>query len=472
MLVKPHLSAFYICMLLVAFMLMQNRVNAQNKKDTLHITLQTAIDTAVARYPKIKASLAEKNSATEQLKSSHTAYIPSLQLQEQITYATANSLTGQFYPNEGTAIPISGGVNAVQNWNASSSQFTTAVLTGPIFAFGKINAGIKEKEARLKTADAAYQNEIFRHKIKVTEAYLYLLVYQKLRRVQSQNLKRAVDINRIIKASVESGLKPGVDSSYSAAEVSKAKINYLSSMRDEKSQQFAFSELLGMPNTYFLVDSMAFNSSLPLANVSQSTIDNNPLINIYKNKTEGDLFSAKAVKKSYLPTLKYLATGSARGSGISNTGVYSSNISDGLQFSRYNYMVGAYLLWNVTDIFRITHEYKSRMYEVQRDNALLNETRLNLNRQLENANIQLSLAIEQAKEAPIQLNAATGGFNQSKARYQSGLGNLVELSQSLYILTRAEADYSITYNNTWRSLLSIAAAAGDINLFLNSAKAK
>jgi outer membrane protein len=472
MLVKSRLSALFICLLFVVFTLIQSQIKAQDKKDTLHITLLTAIDTAVARYPKIKAYLAEKNSANEQVKSSHTAYIPSLQLQEQITYATANSLVGQFYPNEGTAIPISGGVNATQNWNAASSQFTTAVLTGPIFAFGKINTSIKEKEARLKTADAEYQNEIFQHKIKVTEAYLYLLVYQKLRKVQLENLKRAVEINRLIKAAVESGLKPGVDSSYSSAEVSKAKINYLSSMRDEKTWQIKFGEFLGMIGNYYVVDSMSFNSALPLTNTSQSTVENNPLISIYKNKIESDLFSAKAVKRSYLPTLKYLATGGARGSGISSTGVYSNNFSDGIQYSRYNYMIGTYFLWNITDIFHIEHDYKSHMYQVQKDNALLNETRLNLTGQLENANAQLSLAIAQAQEAPIQVRAAIAGFNQSKARYQSGLANLAELSQNLYILARAEADYSITYNNTWRSLLSISAAAGDINLFLNSVKAK
>lgn len=472
MLVKSHLSALFTFLLLVTFTLMHSQANAQNRQDTIKINLQTALDTAVARYPRIKAYLAEKGSANEQVKVSYTAYIPSLQIQEQLTYATANSLTGQFYPNEGTAIPISGGVNAAQNWNAASSQFTTAVLTGPIFAFGKININIKEKEARLKTANAEYQNEIFQHKIKVTEAYLFVLVYQKLRKVQLENLKRATEINHLIKAAVESGLKPGVDSSYSAAEVSKAKINYLSSIRDEKTWQIKFGEFLGMSGIYFAVDSMSFNSSLPIANTSQSVIDNNPLISIYKNKIESDLFSAKAVKRSYLPTLKYLATGGARGSGISSTGIYSNSFSDGVQYSRYNYMVGAYFLWNVTDIFRINHDYKSHMYDVQKDNALLNETRLNLTGQLENANAQLSLAIEQAKEAPIQVNAATGGFNQSKARYQSGLGTLVELSQNLYILARADADYSITYNNTWRSLLSIAAAAGDINLFLNSVKAK
>jgi len=458
-------------------MAITNYIFAQNKnklgaKDSIKINLQTALDSAIARYPLIRAALAEKKSFNEQVKVSHTAYLPSLQLQEQLTYGTANSLVGQFYPNEGTAIPISGGVNPTQNWNAASAQFTTAVLSGPIFAFGKINANIKEKEARLKVADAEYQNEIFQHKIKVTEAYLYLLVYQKLRTVQAQNLKRASDINRLIKASVSSGLKPGVDSSYSAAELSKARINYLASMRDEKTWQIKFGEFIGMPDAYFIADSMAFNSSLPMANVTQNTTDNNPLITIYKSKIESDLFSAKTIKRSYLPTLKYLVTGAARGSGISNAGIYSSSFSDGVQFGRYNYMVGAYFLWNVMDIFRVTHDYKSHMYEVQKDNALLDEARLNLNSQLENANVQLSLAIEQAKEAPIQLSAASTGFNQSKARYESGLGTLLELSQNLYVLARAEADYSITYNNTWRSLLSIAASTGDINLFLNSIKTK
>ncbi|HKC68509.1 MAG TPA: TolC family protein, partial [Bacteroidia bacterium] len=294
----------------------------------------------------------------------------------------------------------------------------------------------------------------------------------KLHTAQVQNLKRAEEINRLIKAAVSSGLKPGVDSSYSAAELSKARINYLASLRDEKKWQIKLGEFMGMPNTYFIVDSMSFNSSLPNVNVTQNTIDNNPLITIYKNKIESDLFLAKTTKRSYLPTLKYLAAGTARGSGLSNTGIYSSNFSDGIQYSRYNYMVGAYFLWNVTDIFRITHNYKSYMYEVQKDNYLLDETKLNLNGQLENANMQLNLTIEQAKEAPIQLSAATTGFNQSKARYESGLGTLLELSQNLYVLARAEADYSITYNNTWRSLLAIAASTGDINLFLNSVKAK
>ncbi len=457
---------------LLGMILMSEPVSAQRKMDTVSIGIKAALDTAVANYPKIKAAQSDRYSAGEQLKSSQTAYIPTLQIQEQVTYGTANSVVGQSFPNEGTAIPVSGGITNSQNWNAASSQFTTAVLTGPIYAFGKITASINQRGAELKVADAVYQNEVFQHQIKVSESYLFLLVYQQLRQVQQQNLLRAIDVNNLIKAAVSSGLKPGIDSSFSAAEVSKAKITYLSSLRDEAEAQIKFGEYLGQTGHYYLVDTLGFNSSLPVANLAQSTINKNPLLGIYQGKIESDLFAAKAVRRSYLPTLKYLATTSARGSGISSTDVYSSSFSDGMQFQRYNYMVGAYFLWNVTDIFRTGHEYKSRMFNVQRDNELLDATTQRLNSQLENGNVQYGLSVQQAHEVPVQRQAATAGFNQSRARYQSGLGNLVELSQSLFLLARAEADYSITYNNTWRALLAVAAASGDMGLFLNAVRSK
>src|SRR6185437_2527437 len=90
--------------LLIIFVTIANGTFAQKKNkytsvDTIKINLQTALDTAVARYPLIRASLAEKKSVNEQVKSSHTAYLPSLQLQEQLTYGTVNSLAGQYYSN-------------------------------------------------------------------------------------------------------------------------------------------------------------------------------------------------------------------------------------------------------------------------------------------------------------------------------------------------------------------------------------
>ncbi len=44
---------------------------------------------------------------------------------------------------------------------------------------------------------------------------------------------------------------------------------------------------------------------------------------------------------------------------------------------------------------------------------------------------------------------------------------MVDVTQALYTLNRAETDRAITYNNVWQALLLKAAASGDFALFFN-----
>lgn len=440
--------------------------------DTVKINLETAIAQAVQNYPAIRAAMADKESKAQLAKEAQAERVPQLKIQEQVTYSSANSMVGTFWPNEGLAIPTSGANRNFQYWKGAYGQYSTAFLTGPIYAFGRINANVKQQKAQAAMASAEYQNEVFKHKVKVAEAYLYLLVYQQLERTQKQNLVRALDINSFIQASVNSGLKPGVDSSYSAAEVSKAKLNYLGSIKDEKVWQIKFGELIGEENKHFVLDTTGFNTMLPIENYDAGNIDKHPLLDVYENKLKADNYAAKEARRSYFPTIKYMTSFIARGSGISNTNdmQYSSDVIKSITYQRYNYLLGVYFIWDALGVFRTSKEYQAKKLEMERDNALFDEVKLSLSRQLESSDMQFDVAMEQAKEAPLQLNAAKSSFNQSKARYESGLGNLVELSQSLYLLTRAESDYSISMNNAWRALLSKAAARGDFDMFMTEIK--
>ncbi len=83
------------------------------------------------------------------------------------------------------------------------------------------------------------------------------------------------------------------------------------------------------------------------------------------------------------------------------------------------------------------------------------------------AEIQLSVSLQQAELAPVQLKAAQQAYEQAKARYESGLIDLPTYQLSLNLLSRADADCYIAYASAWRALLMKAAAAGDLSLFLN-----
>src|SRR5690606_13674740 len=90
-----------------------------------------------------------------------------------------------------------------------------------------------------------------------------------------------------------------------------------------------------------------------------------------------------------------------------------------------------------------------------------------LDAQLQLAETKIGNALDNYREVPVQLKAASDAYLQKSVLYKNGLTNLVDVTQTLYALTRAETDRDIAYNNVWQALLLKAAASGDFDLFLH-----
>ena len=76
-------------------------------------------------------------------------------------------------------------------------------------------------------------------------------------------------------------------------------------------------------------------------------------------------------------------------------------------------------------------------------------------------------ALQNFREAPIQVNAATRVYQQQLARYNNGLADLIDVTTALFTLNRAETDRDVAFTNVWQALLMKAAATGDFGLFIN-----
>jgi outer membrane protein TolC len=90
--------------------------------------------------------------------------------------------------------------------------------------------------------------------------------------------------------------------------------------------------------------------------------------------------------------------------------------------------------------------------------------------QLALADQKIKYAIDNYREAPIQVKAASDAYTQKSVLYKNGLSTIVDVTQALYALNRAETDRDISNNNVWQALLLKAAAAGDFGLFENEIK--
>ena len=146
---------------------------------------------------------------------------------------------------------------------------------------------------------------------------------------------------------------------------------------------------------------------------------------------------------------------------------YSGSYSDGIIPTRSNYLIGVGLVWNLTSILRTNAQVKALDYSNMALQADYDLAKQQLIAQAEIAETKLSNALRIQQEAPIQVQAATDAYTQKTALYRNGLTTLVDLTQTLYALNRAETDRDIAFINVWQALLLKAAASGDISLFTN-----
>jgi outer membrane protein TolC len=435
---------------------------------TEKMKLQDVLEEGKRNFPFLKSKQAEIRSAENRIKSVKTDYLPNFIVQDQYTFSTNNNVIGAFWPNEGSALSPSGGIRPENIYSGVFGSFTTALVDWRVFNFGKVKANVSAAKADLNRTQADFENELFQHQVRVADAYLVLLINQKLVEAQRQNLQRALVFKQVTDAAVSSGMRPGVDSSLAAAEYAKARLLLLESQRAEKAQGLRLSELTGQLRDSIQVDTMGFYSQLPVVNGQTDSFLKNPALLFSQAQIDASAARSLAIKRSYLPSVSLLGAGWGRGSGVSNKDEsYRTDFSSGMKFQVYNYMFGISTRWNLTNIVKVRNDYKSEQFQVERFKELYNTQKLQLDRQAREAEMQLELSLEQARLTPIQLTAARRAFNQAEARYQSGLTDLFTLAQSVNALNRAEVDRFVTNGNVWRSLLMKAAAAGDLSLFLN-----
>ncbi len=437
------------------------------------LNLRKALQITTQNYPSIKAKTALQQAAASDLAVARTEFLPQLIIQDQYLFASTNNVQGAAYSNAGTTFSVTGGVRDENIYQGVWTSYATMLVDWKFFNFGRIKANVDIAENVLEKSKLELDNEIFQQQIKVVDAYLILIAMQQFVYIQQQNQERAEAFRSAILANTLNGLRPGADSSLANAEVAKAKLSLLQAIQEERIQEVRLAQLIGLEKPVTAIDTTGLFNTIPGILSHPDAVDTlrSPLLRYYQAAVGLQQSKAKAVKRAVYPSLSLLSAGWARGSGIDNvSGKLNNNLWEGIQPRAVNYMLGLAFRWNILSIPQFRRQYHSEMQRVAFANYQLDEVKLQTNAQLAGARLRLGIALEQVKQAPLQYDAALQAYNQSKARYESGLSALPELYQALYTLNRASADKLTAFNNVWRAILMEAAAAGDLSLFTNHLK--
>jgi adhesin transport system outer membrane protein len=446
-------------------------------QETKALSMKEAVQIGVDNYPAIHAKQNQLNSSKSYLKETRTEYLPDLNFSAQNAYGTINGQNGPLIGYRGLAVSSSGPALNHQSWNAAFGALYLTNVNWDFFAFGRATERVKVQKRVVDRDEADLGQQQFQHKIRVAAAYLNVLAAQRLVKVQQDNLNRTLEIRRVVVARVVNGLNPGVDSSFANTEVSNAKIQLTNARQNEQEQVNQLSQYLGYdtPPADFVLDStfVIRNPANPDP-TSQQRPEDHPILQFYKGRIQVSDEQARYQKTFALPTISFVGTFQGRGSGFTlapaiNTPVaYTGSYADGVNPTRFNYLIGIATSWNLSSLFRTKYQVQSQKFI-----SLQYQDEYNLvNQQLKNqqvlAETRISNALKNAQEAPVQIKSANDAYVQKITLYRNGLATITDFTQALFALYRAETNNYIAYNNVWQALLFKAASTGDFDLFINN----
>ncbi|MET0465828.1 MAG: TolC family protein [Chitinophagaceae bacterium] len=437
------------------------------------LSLREAVDTAMARYGIIQAKGNYVKAGEERVIQSKREYLPNLNFSAQQVYGTVNGQNGPLYGFGGLGVASSGLPLPDQNWNAAFGALYLANINWEFFSFGRAKERINVARRSLHVNETDLDQEKFQHRVRVAGAYLNLLVAQRLKRIQEKNLERAMIVKRTATARAANGLLAGVDSSLANAEVSAARIALTNADNLVREQANQLSVLTALPTQDYVLDT-TFINKLPMALADSVGLQEqlHPILQYYQSRI--DLSNRQVIlnRKQYYPTFSFFSVYQTRASGFSSNyavdqSAFSHNYIDGIKPTRSNYLLGIGVQWNMTTLLRTRPAIKAQEFTSKGLQEEYNQVKQQLDAQVSLADVRIKNALSNYKEVPNQLKSASDAYLQKTTLYNNGLTNIVDVTQALYALNRAETDRDVSYSNVWQALLLKAAATGNWDIFIN-----
>jgi outer membrane protein len=431
------------------------------------LTIAQSVEQALKQYPAIRASLEQVAAADAGINLARTAYLPRTDFLGQVNRATRNNVFGLLLPQ--SVIPsISGpvlGLNELTNvWGTAAG----VLVSWEPFDFGLRKANVEVAGAARARREADLSVTRLQVSAGTADGFLTLLAAQQTVIAARAAVERARTIDQVVSARAQSGLRPGADAARAHAELALAQTQLIRAEEAAEIARASLADLLGIPSAQVIVQPGPLLELPPPTQPTPASLELHPLAQEQHAAIAEVKQQEHALDRSYYP--KFLLQGSsfARGTGARTDGTTGGAFT-GLVPNTGNWALGMTVTFPLLDLPSIRARKEVQLHRERSETAQYDRILQDLGGQIEKAQAQYRGSRRVAENTPIQLEAARMAEQQATARYNSGLGNIVEVAEAQRLLTQAEIDDSLARLTVWRALLAIAATQGDLEPFLKMA---
>ena len=432
------------------------------------LTLDQAVDFALANYPAVRASMERAFASKEGVSLSRTTYLPRTDLLWQSNRATRNNIFGLLLP-QSIIPPVSGPV-----LTGTSDRGAWGSAAGVLFSWEPFDFGYRSANVDVaKAAQGRAEGELSLTKLDVAgavgDAFLRLAAAQQQVKAAEADVDRRQVLATSVHALVKEELRPGADASRADAELAAARIQLIRAQEAERESEATFAELLGISGAKVAINADSLLTTSPGTYASQATLANHPAAQIANSNLFETKAREKVLSKSYYPRFNLQGSFSGRGSGANPDGTFGTG-TDGLDLMRRNWAIGLTATFSVLDFPSLHFKKQIEQSNERAQEAEYNKTLETLSAQAERAKAAYDSAVLISQNTPVELEAARLGETQASARYQASLSPIVEVAEAQRLLLQAEIDDNVARLTVWRAMLGEALSQGDLQPFLELAR--
>jgi outer membrane protein len=404
--------------LFLALLLRSGAQGAQAQDTTL--TLQEAIDTALAQHPTLRIGQATVEAAQQRVRQQVAGYLP------------RGGYIYNYTRKEQAVTAAVGGVQAGQQARATSQLFnfnsTNFSMSQLLFDFGRtldsIRASIADVEASNADLDTTRQTVILNTK----QAYYSVLANQRLLQVADETVQQNQKHLEEAQARFQVGLAPRFDVTQAQVQLSTAQLNQVTARNNVALARETLRTAMGVigPFPFVLVDTLQ-RGTLTLNDEALLTqaYTHRPELQSIQAQQRAAADQVSALQKQYLPS-------------VSGNAQYN--------WSGREYPLQQGWLWGVTLTFPLFDDFQTigQVGEAKANLHGLQAQEDNLRQQIALEVRQSFLNVQQAEES-IGVSEQTVVQAQenlaiAEGRYAAGVGNIIELTDAQVSLTSAQAN--------------------------------
>jgi outer membrane protein TolC len=401
------------------------------------LSLEEAVAIALETQPQIQARLFDYMAAAHRVDQAFAPLLP--QFTAAATTARTQTATSQSDVRSRRNITS----NQVTGINDGSSMRVS--LSQILFDFGKTFAST---EAARRLAEQAQEDvELQRQLITLTvkESFININFARRLIRVQEQALERA-DLNlRSARGFFEVGTRPKSDVARAEVDVANARVDLIRARNAERLARVALNTAMGIPaaTPTEVQDNLVYQAmTIDRSQLLGEALNQRPEYKQARLRVDEAQARVQRAYRDFFPD-------------VTGSGFYGGTRSD----LNSIWEVRLSLEWTIFDGGNRIARLRETRSTVDAAQARVKATELDISREVEQAQLNVSEAQERIGAAQTAVASAQENFRLAQGRFDAGVGTILELTDAQLFLTQAQnteaqalADYRIAVARLERAI--------------------